>query len=189
MSTDERRVMLVDIVEKLNRANSFSGETHIQKAVYFLVDMLRVDLGFSFVLYKYGPFSFDLRSELLYLESVGVLERRESESTGSHFSPGRNSASFKSLTKADTAMYQGQINWIIEQFFGEGHTVAQLEKEATALFALKHFEGDEEAKAEKINQVKPHISVADAQEDIHRIHQLLEVARDEHETASAQPEW
>ncbi|MCL6557372.1 MAG: hypothetical protein K6U74_00970, partial [Firmicutes bacterium] len=60
----KRKALLLSLVKAMESQGSWCGETHIQKCSYFLQAMLGVPLGFEFILYKHGPFSFDLRDEL-----------------------------------------------------------------------------------------------------------------------------
>ncbi len=173
MNNDERRVLLLDLVEKLNRAGSWTGETHIQKAIYFLSILRNLDLGYSFVLYKYGPYSFDLKSELTFLEATGILERKESPPYGSHFSNGKHASSFRSLVSAHAQGYERDIAWTIDTFFRDHDNVSELERYATALYALKNFEGTHVELADRIHQIKPHISKDEALSAINRISKEL----------------
>ena len=60
----QRASVLLALNEQLRAAGSWAGETHMQKATYFLQHLMGVPLAFDFILYKHGPFSFDLRDEL-----------------------------------------------------------------------------------------------------------------------------
>src|SRR5919204_6560345 len=60
----QRAALLTELVEQMRAHDSWCGETHLQKATFFLQELLGVDLDYDFVLYKHGPFSFDLRDEL-----------------------------------------------------------------------------------------------------------------------------
>lgn len=173
MNNDERRVLLLDLVEKLNRAGSWSGETHIQKAIYFLSFLRNLDLGYSFVLYKYGPYSFDLKSELTLLEATGILEKKESLPYGSHFSNGEHASSFRTLVSSSSQEYLQDIDWTIDTFFKDHDNVSELERHATALYALKNFEGTPDELAGRIHQIKPHISKDEALSAISRISLML----------------
>ncbi len=173
MTLDETRVLLVDLVGKLNDAESWSGETHIQKAVYFLLKLCNLELGFSFVLHKYGPYSFDLKNELLYLEAVGILDRKDSQPRGSHFSPGENAPLFKELVSVNTEKYSNLIDWTIERFYKNGPKVSELERNATALYALKSFSGSEDDKASRIHEIKPHISEDEALQAIRFVSSIV----------------
>jgi hypothetical protein len=60
MNRLQRAVVLLSLLERLKERGSWCGETHLQKSAYFLQDMLSAPLGFDFILYKHGPFAFDL---------------------------------------------------------------------------------------------------------------------------------
>ncbi len=169
LTKDEIRVLIIHLISKLNEAASWSGETHIQKAAYFLREFGNLDLGFSFVLHKYGPYSFDLKDELVFLESVGVLDRKASPPYGSHFSRGVHASSFESIASADVDEYGSTIDWTIDKFFKDGPGVSELELKATALYALKNFDGSADEMATRIHEIKPHISKEQALEAIQSI--------------------
>ena len=52
----QRASILLRLNEELRKSGSWAGETHMQKATFFLQELLAVPLGFDFVLYKHGPF-------------------------------------------------------------------------------------------------------------------------------------
>ena len=60
MNDWERHAVLLDLIGGLNDAGSWTGETHVQKCAYFLEAGLEVPLDLDFILYKHGPYSFDL---------------------------------------------------------------------------------------------------------------------------------
>src|SRR6516225_10114425 len=66
--------VLTRLIEQLRARGSWCGETHVQKATLFLQDLMCVPLGFDFILYKHGPFSFDLRDELTSLRADGLIK-------------------------------------------------------------------------------------------------------------------
>src|SRR5438552_469892 len=73
MNRLQKAAILATLTEKLRERGSWCGETHLQKATYLLQEMLRVPTDFDFILYKHGPFSFDLRDEITSLRADGVL--------------------------------------------------------------------------------------------------------------------
>ena len=73
MTRNKRLAIVAELAPRLRHAGSWCGETHIQKAVYLSQELLGVHTGFDFVLYKHGPFSFDLRDTLGQMRSEGVL--------------------------------------------------------------------------------------------------------------------
>ena len=66
MSTTERRALVCALAHQLLGAGSWCGETHLQKAVYVAKRWLNVPEfeDYEFILYMYGPFSFELQEEL-----------------------------------------------------------------------------------------------------------------------------
>src|SRR5215813_7414948 len=69
-----RAAILVEMIKALHRAQSWCGETHIQKATYLLQSAGDVDMSYEFVLYKHGPYSFDLATDIASLRSANVVE-------------------------------------------------------------------------------------------------------------------
>src|ERR1035441_4963526 len=73
MKHGQRMAVLTLLDREMLAKGSWCGETHIQKATYFLQELLGVDLGFEFVLYRHGPFSFELRDELSSMQADDIL--------------------------------------------------------------------------------------------------------------------
>jgi hypothetical protein len=73
MKRQKRDAILLELIDKLERRGSWCGETHIQKATFFLQEMLRVPMDFGFILYKHGPFSFELRDELTAMRADNYI--------------------------------------------------------------------------------------------------------------------
>jgi uncharacterized protein YwgA len=73
MNRLEKASILLSLTERLKEQGSWAGETHVQKATYILTKVLGVPLDFEFILYKHGPFSFDLRNELSALRAEGFM--------------------------------------------------------------------------------------------------------------------
>jgi hypothetical protein len=42
--------------------------------MFILQDIAKANLGYKFVIYKHGPYSFDLSSELTEMRAAGILE-------------------------------------------------------------------------------------------------------------------
>jgi hypothetical protein len=69
----QRAVVLLSLLEQLKERGSWCGEAHLQKATYFLQELLGVPLGFDFILYKHGPYAFDLGDEITALRADNLL--------------------------------------------------------------------------------------------------------------------
>ena len=66
--------LILNLAVALRNNGSWAGETHIQKGSYFLDTLLNVPTGLNFILYKHGPFSFDLRELLTDMEAQGFIK-------------------------------------------------------------------------------------------------------------------
>jgi uncharacterized protein YwgA len=74
MKQSHRAAVIALLNREMLHNGSWCGETHIQKAMFLLQDLLGVDTGFDFILYRHGPFSFELRDELAAMQADGLLE-------------------------------------------------------------------------------------------------------------------
>ena len=69
-----RAAILTELMDQLRANGSWCGETHVQKATYFLQEVLGVPTGFEYILYKHGPYSFDLTADLTALRADFLME-------------------------------------------------------------------------------------------------------------------
>jgi hypothetical protein len=158
------------------RTGSWCGETHIQKATLLLQDMMGVDSSFEFILYRHGPFSFDLRYELSSMQADNLLEltiRREGY--GPTYAPTRFSEIYLERFPKTTSRYIEQVRFVAGELGDKG--VADLEKLATAFFIF-----DREGivpigeRAERLVDLKPHISLPDARSACEQVDRMVDRA-------------
>ncbi len=158
----QKASILADLAERMRDHGSWCGETHIQKAVYFLQELLKVPLGYRYMLYKHGPFSFDLRDEITELR-VYELFRLETRPVpyGPSLRPTKNAEELKSRFPKTLNNYEGHLDFVAKELDGKG--VADLERLATALYvSLESKNGGEESRAKQIHALKPHVSLDSA---------------------------
>ena len=177
MNHGKRSALLTLLTREMRRRGSWCGETHIQKATFFLQDLLGVDAGFEFILYRHGPFSFDLRDELSSMQADDLLElavRREGY--GPTYIPTSFSDTFLERFPKTTARYAKQIRFIADELSDKG--VTELERLATAFF-IADREGvcDIAQRAQRLVELKPHISLLEARFACQQIDSLIERAR------------
>lgn len=155
----QKAAILADLADRMKDHGSWCGETHIQKAVYFLQEMLQVPLEYRYMLYKHGPFSFDLRDEITEFR-VYELFRLEPRPIpyGPSLRATTNAAELKSRFPKTLNNYGKHLAFVAEAFDGKG--VADLERLATALYvSLEAKNGRTEARAERIHTLKPHVGM------------------------------
>jgi len=169
----ERAALLSSLARELIEKGSWCGETHLQKATYLLQEVFAVPTAFDFVLYKYGPFSFDLRDEIGSMLADGLLELSPAQPYGPRLIPTDRSKQLEKQFSNIIAEYREPISFCAHRLGSLG--VAELEKLATALYVTKEQAADVKAKhrAKRVRELKPHISSNDALEAISEIDQLL----------------
>src|SRR6185437_9687909 len=74
MNKGQRSAVVLKMLKSLSREGSWCGETHLQKAIFLLQEVTDVETGFKFILYKHGPFSFDLRDAIAELSAEGLID-------------------------------------------------------------------------------------------------------------------
>jgi len=162
MNRLQRAAVLTALADELRKRGSWCGETHLQKTAYFLQELLGVALGYQFVLYKHGPYSFDLHDELTALRADQLLELRpQPYPYGPSLLPTAASADFRARSPRTLGACRRELDFTADKLADKG--VAELERLATALFVTREMpDGDAEARARRINQLKPHVSLDEA---------------------------
>lgn len=173
----QRAIILVELAERLSASGSWCGETHMQKAVFFLQQLLDVPLGYSFILYKHGPFSFDLRDELtgLRADDVFTLQARPAP-YGPRLLPTQLAVDLKSKFKRTRKQYAQQVEFVAHKFGNK--RVTELERLGTALFVTAECSQDTSVadRAEMISKLKPHINLDSARQAVGVIDEYSEAA-------------
>ena len=162
MNRLEKASVLVALTERLREYGSWAGETHLQKATYMLERVLKVPFDFEFILYKHGPFSFDLREEIGCLRSDGFLGWEiKSEKYGPSLRLGPMGEALKRQFAHASQRYAEQVEFIASRL--RDKNVATLERLATAVFVTVDEKCPEEQRSSRIHMLKPHVSVPEAE--------------------------
>ena len=177
MKHSQRVAVLTLLNREMLQRGSWAGETHIQKATFFLQELMGVELGFDFVLYRHGPFSFDLRDELSSMQAddlVSLVVR--SEGYGPTFVPTQFSEIFLGRFPKTQRRFHSQIEFVSAEL--APMRVTELEKVATAFFITKHRQSNSiDDRAQELIELKPHISLPDARLACKQVDGLIERAK------------
>jgi hypothetical protein len=176
MSTSKQQLLLLALLKALEQQGSWSGETHVQKCAYFLQEGLGVPLGATFVLYKHGPFSFDLRQALGEMRGDWLIDVKPQPFP---YGPSLAVSPFGEALRThvhDVADdYAQEIGFVVDRL--ARRSVVELERLGTALFvARQHPELDTEARARRMTELKPHIPPHLARSAVSDVKQLLSEA-------------
>jgi hypothetical protein len=135
---------------------------------------MEVPLGFEFILYKYGPSSFELSEELTSFCADSFLDLEvRSPKYGPSYINGDMSDYIVSRFPKTLDRYQKEINFVADQL-GTKH-VPELERLATALYVRSKYEEVTSVKKRvaKIRELKPHVSEDDAATAVNEVENML----------------
>jgi hypothetical protein len=172
MEERERQAIVAALDERLAQGGSWCGETHLQKAVFFLQEMCGVSTGFRFIFYKFGPYSRDLRGELSTMRADGFLDVIPSPPYGPKLLLTKEAREQLIERRAKAiGPYEGSLSFIADRLARLG--VGDLERLAAALWVRRRLpEAKEEEQAARINELKPHVSVDAARKALRKVTEM-----------------
>lgn len=178
MKRSQRAAVLTLLDREMLAKGSWCGETHIQKATFFLQELSGIELDFEFVLYRHGPFSFDLRDELVSMQADDLITLQvRHPGYGPALVPTQFSETFLERFPKTTTRYGEHVDFVASEL---GHMgVTELERIATAYYITKY--GDEDSVDERVEELvalKPHISSEDAYRAFEEIRRLIDRAQE-----------
>jgi uncharacterized protein YwgA len=150
------------LLNSLREHGSWGGETHLQKAAYLLKEIHSVPLDNEFVLYKHGPFSFDLRDELAQLRAAGQIQVEPQPAPfGPKLGISRVGQNLLQRLQHRWEPYKEQIEQVAQWLSGYG--VKKLEQLATALYVVCELpDADAASWQSRLQEYKPHVSDEEA---------------------------
>lgn len=176
MKTMAKSAVLLSLVENLKKHGSWCGETHVQKATFFLQNLFKVPLDFEYILYKYGPYSFDLDSALTELQANDFLQLGPQPFPyGPSFKPGSAAQQLHETFPNTIKKFHNKIDFIADKFGTKG--VAELEQLATALYVTLEKNGSVENRAKQLCTLKPHVDLTDAKRAVDIVDGIMREAK------------
>ena len=154
----QKAAVLLNLANALKEKGSWCGETHIQKATFFLQSMLRDDLGYEFILYKHGPYSFNLKDDLSSFLADDIFSYEiKNANYGPSIVAGRRSRLVHEQYPKTSKRFAEQIDYVAGSLSDKN--VKELEKLATALFVTMESTTNYgfEKRADRLHELKPHV--------------------------------
>ena len=170
----KRAAVLTRLIERLADQGSWCGETHLQKAVYLLQHLGRVPIGFAFILYRYGPFSFELRDELTSMRADTIIELKSVAPYGPQIKVAKMGMKIQKLYPVTLKMYDEKIEFFAKNL-GSMDAV-DLERIGTAFFVHQRL-GDSSKADDRIAEIvrlKPHIRSDHARSAANEVSHLID---------------
>ena len=168
MNDSRRNALVAALAWRLRDHGSWSGETHVQKATYLLQNLRGVPLNFDFILYKHGPFSFELRDAISSMRAEGVLELEQQPYPygPSMVVPDVRRARVEASYPRALKRYQSDLDFVANWIGNKN--VSTLEQLATALYVTleENRERTSAERAQRIRELKPHVTMPEATQAI-----------------------
>ena len=171
LSYSARCAMLVDMIKRLREKGSWCGETHVQKAMYIAQDVGQMSLGYKFILYKHGPFSFDLKEELSAMRASNMIELTFCQQDyGPSIVPTEFGERVWSVNVGEIDRL-AQINGLVADWIADSD-VRKLERIATAYYVTRKYpRAPVSERAKQIVGLKPHVDLTAAEEAVRWVDQ------------------
>ena len=166
------KAILAGLSKRLMGNGSWAGETHVQKSAYLLSELREVDFNFHFILYKHGPYSFELHDELSTMTAEDLLEPlAPSPRYGPRLLVTPRGQELETRLQKTMERYGESLDWIADVIGSRG--VVDLERLATAMWVTRQqSDGSVRSRAQALIDLKPHIALDDAIESVEEIDSL-----------------
>lgn len=172
MNKCQQAVIIFDLIDSLRKEGSWCGETHVQKATYLLKELCGVPLEFDFILYKHGPFSFDLRDELTEYRADGLLGLEPQPPYGPRLKVTNLGGDLMRRYPRTLRKYRKYIHSVAENLQARG--VGELECLATALYVTRNSDSvSVKDRVKELQKAKPHILGKAAEDAVKEIESLM----------------
>lgn len=173
MKRNQKLVILSRLAQELAERGSWSGEMHLQKAVYLLQDVTDVPLEYPFVLHHYGPFSFELREELNRMRADGLLKLvAQPYPYGPSFRVTEPAKALETRFPRTLGQFEPAIDFVADVIGSRSASV--LERLGTAVYLLKSNPSEDLTNlAVMFSELKPHIPVEVAQDALVEMEKTL----------------
>lgn len=178
MNPARQKAVVVELLMRLQQNGSWCGETHLQKSMYVLQAGLGVPTGYRYIMYKHGPYSFELKESLFAMRAEGIVGATQRRPYGDSMYVDAEKVRLSDSVKQAMEPYQSAIAYVAERFAGSGVGVADLEKRSTALFVFNElgFDATDADVANRITELKPHVDADDALQAVVHMRNFLGAA-------------
>ena len=132
------------------------GKTAMMKCTYFLQEIEKVPLNYSFEIYTYGPYSSEVMEEIDFARQLGLLDIEWEV-----YPNGMHGYAISALHEATTP-YDKQIESVVKEFGSK--TAKELELLSTVLFVQRAYKEnkwgkDKSSICASVREIKPRFSM------------------------------
>jgi uncharacterized protein YwgA len=164
--------ILVALVRRVQAKGLDLGKIQFQKLIYFLQEK-GVTLDYDYEIHHYGPYCFELASDLDLLNALEILEvSPDQKGYGYHISGGRLADSFSEKNDQLIAEYNTSLEFVIDNF--AGWDPGEIELKATIHYVNKIMKNkDPETSREDVLRVTGELKPKFSQEYVARCYDEL----------------
>ena len=172
----ERRALVARLVSRMSAHESWVGETHIQKSMFFMQHLLGVGTDYRFVMYQYGPYSFDVNDVLFWMNCRGELGYQWHQPINrKQYGPTLELRPRGRQLLDSNEVYLPQIEWVSEHIATKN--VRELERVSTAsLLISEQPEWSDREITLEMQRLKPHLTEIDTKRGIDESRRLRDRA-------------
>lgn len=174
MNRLERAVLLGTLAKELASKGGWCGLTHLQKAMFFLQQVCGVPITYDFILYKHGPFAFDLQDELTGFLADHIFELVPMPSSSASYRPTSLGDSLKERFGNAAEPYESSLVAVAELI--SSMPLGQLERFSMALLLTLRGEGQRSPadRARELHKIRPHVSLEEAAAAVDQVDKVLQ---------------
>ena len=136
MSAPDQASVVLFTLQALKEEGSWCGETHVQKTLYMCQEIVGAPSKFKFILYKHGPYSFELSECLQGLIADDLILMQTRPPYGPSLAMSDEAHSLAADIDQDGKL-SASIRFMSKKLGRKG--VAELEKLATATYVNRKF--------------------------------------------------
>lgn len=163
MNRLQKAAVITRLLDELHQQGSWCGETHVQKSVYFLQTLLNVPTDYEFILYKHGPFSFELKDAMSDFRADGLIDLiAQPYPYGPSYAATQAGEKFVKRYPKTLSLHNKRIASAAKIAGKKG--VKELEQLATALWVTREagLKVGPKKRAKDLHDLKPHVSLQEA---------------------------
>ena len=170
--TRERLKFIAYMLYALDKKGSWCGLLHIQKSCYIAQEMLGVKLGYDFLPYKYGPYSFDLPDDVSLALNSFILNADKNPGYGPSYKLYEDVKEYVKENQ-DNYVHAKQVEFIANWF--KDSPGKELEKITSAYMVMR--DNKSEKKREKaLKTWKEHLNLQEIRDAFKEVTQKQEEA-------------
>jgi uncharacterized protein YwgA len=160
--------MLLELIAQSRKIGNWCGESYLQKASYIAHVVLELPLSVPFVLYKKGPYSFELKNLLMEMRANRLITLTPEGRYGPSFVllESTLTRTLRDLVAQHTAGIERLVRYLSRK------DIAGLEAFSTAIMFWNQFQ-DATGHVDELNRLLPTLSRSDAVATIEEAHEFL----------------